>query len=109
MPEGESPRGGVISAHPLWTVLPARRVRPAARGIASGGTSSNLSRRRGGADNRPSWGRVVKKILILALVAFSIFFVAYRPASAASVARWMGSTLAGVAVGFGEFFSRLVT
>jgi hypothetical protein len=52
---------------------------------------------------------MAQKLLLFAVVAFSIFFVAYRPHSAATVARWLGATLAGVAVGFGDFFSDLVT
>jgi len=51
---------------------------------------------------------MAKKMGVWGLVAFLIFFVAYRPQSAATVARWVGSTLSGLAVGFGDFVSRLV-
>jgi hypothetical protein len=51
---------------------------------------------------------VVKRVALWALVAFAVFFVASSPNSAASVARWLGRTLAGVANGFGQFFAGLV-
>jgi hypothetical protein len=52
---------------------------------------------------------VVKRVALWAFVAFAVFFVAYSPNSAASVARWLGRTLAGVANGFGQFFAGLIS
>jgi hypothetical protein len=43
------------------------------------------------------------------LAGFAVFFVAYSPDGAASVARWLGRTLAGLATGFGDFVSNLVS
>jgi hypothetical protein len=51
---------------------------------------------------------MVKKVLTWALVAFLIFFVAYRPESAAGVFKSLGGTLVDIATGFGNFFSTLV-
>lgn len=51
---------------------------------------------------------MVKKILTWGLVAFLIFFIAFRPTSAAAVFRQLGSTLYSVATGVGQFFSSLV-
>lgn len=50
---------------------------------------------------------VVKRMFTWAFVAFLIFFVAYFPAGAASVAKWLGRILTGLANGFGDFISRL--
>ena len=52
---------------------------------------------------------VVKRVALWAFVAFAVFFVAYSPHSAATVARWLGRTLVSVANGFGEFFAGLVS
>ncbi|GAA5193016.1 hypothetical protein GCM10023322_53870 [Rugosimonospora acidiphila] len=57
------------------------------------------------------WGgmaNMVKKVLTWGLVAFLIFFVAYRPESAAAVFQSLGSTLVDIATGFGNFFSSLI-
>ena len=51
---------------------------------------------------------MVKKILTWGLVAFLVFFIAYRPQSAAAVFRSLGSGLYDIATGVGEFFSNLV-
>jgi hypothetical protein len=51
----------------------------------------------------------VKRVALWAFAAFAVFFVAYSPNSAASVARWLGRALAGVANGFGEFFASLLS
>lgn len=51
---------------------------------------------------------MVKKILTWASVAFLIFFVAYRPQSAADVVRSLGRGLMDIGSGFGDFFSSLV-
>jgi len=51
---------------------------------------------------------MVKKILTWGGIAFLIFFVAYRPASAAQVFRSLGGGIMDIASGFGDFFSQLV-
>lgn len=52
---------------------------------------------------------MIKKILTWLFVGFVIFFAAYRPAAAALTTKWIGIHLAGMAEGFGEFFTRLVS
>jgi hypothetical protein len=49
-----------------------------------------------------------KKILTWGLVAFLVFFIAYRPASAATVFKSLGNSLVDVLNGIGAFFSNLV-
>lgn len=51
---------------------------------------------------------MVKKILTWGSIAFLIFFIAYRPESAAQVAKSIGSGLADLADGFTNFFTSLV-
>jgi hypothetical protein len=51
---------------------------------------------------------MVKKVLTWSLVAFLIFFIAYRPESAAAVFKSLGSSLVDIATGVGSFFSSLV-
>jgi hypothetical protein len=51
---------------------------------------------------------MVKKVLTWALVAFLIFFIAYRPESAAAVFKSLGNGLVDIATGIGSFFSSLV-
>jgi hypothetical protein len=51
---------------------------------------------------------MVKKILTWGGLAFLIFFVAYRPTSAADVFKSLGGTLQDIAQGLGDFFSNLV-
>ena len=51
---------------------------------------------------------MVKKVLSWALVAFLIFFIAYRPNSAADVAKSLGGGIMDIAQGFGTFFTNLV-
>ena len=51
---------------------------------------------------------MVKKVLTWASIAFLIFFVAYRPESAADVAKTIGSGIVDLAAGFGDFFTSLV-
>jgi hypothetical protein len=51
---------------------------------------------------------MVKKVLTWGLIAFLVFFIAYRPTSAAAVFRQLGSSLYDVATGIGSFFSSLV-
>jgi hypothetical protein len=52
---------------------------------------------------------MVKKVLTWALVAFLVFFVVSRPASAAQVVKSIGSGILGVGQGFGDFFQNLVS
>ena len=49
-----------------------------------------------------------KKLLTWGLIAFLIFFIAYRPTSAAAVFKSLGNGLVDVATGIGSFFSSLV-
>ena len=51
---------------------------------------------------------MVKKILTWGSIAFLIFFVAYRPQSAAQVFRSIGGGIMDIATGFGDFFTSLV-
>jgi hypothetical protein len=51
---------------------------------------------------------MVKKVLTWSLVAFLIFFVAYRPENAAQVAHSLFGGIVDIAQGFGDFFSSLV-
>ena len=51
---------------------------------------------------------MVKKVLTWCVVAFLVFFVAYRPENAAAVFKSLGSGVVDIAQGFGDFFSSLV-
>jgi hypothetical protein len=51
---------------------------------------------------------VVKKVFLWLFVGFVIFFIGFRPAAAAAAVKWIGGALGQLAVGFGDFFSRLV-
>ncbi len=51
---------------------------------------------------------MVKKVLTWAGIAFLIFFVAYRPNSAADVFKSLGGGIVDIAQGFGDFFTSLV-
>jgi hypothetical protein len=51
---------------------------------------------------------MVKKVLTWGGIAFLIFFVAYRPQSAAEVFKSLGGGIMDIATGFGDFFSSLV-
>jgi len=51
---------------------------------------------------------MVKKILTWGGLAFLVFFVAFRPSSAAEVIKSIGGGIASVAQGLGEFFTNLV-
>ncbi|WBB77633.1 MULTISPECIES: hypothetical protein [Micromonospora] len=51
---------------------------------------------------------MVKKVLTWAGVAFLIFFVAFRPNSAADVVKSLGGGIMDIAQGFGDFFTNLV-
>jgi hypothetical protein len=50
---------------------------------------------------------VVKRLATWAFVAFLVFYVAFRPESAARSARWLGGVLIAMANGFGTFLSHL--
>jgi hypothetical protein len=52
---------------------------------------------------------MVKKVLTWALVAFLVFFVVSRPTAAAQVVKSIGSGIKSIGVGFGDFFSNLVS
>jgi hypothetical protein len=54
------------------------------------------------------WPEMVKKVLTWCLVAFLIFFIAYRPQNAAQVAHSLFGGIVDIAQGFGDFFSSLV-
>src|SRR5262252_5228204 len=54
------------------------------------------------------WPDMPKKILTWGLIAFLVLFIAYRPASAATVFKQLGNSLVDVANGIGAFFSNLV-
>ncbi len=51
----------------------------------------------------------MKKVLTWLGVAFLIFFIAYRPDSAANVAKSIGNFLGQLATGTGDFFAQLVS
>ncbi|MGA3561840.1 hypothetical protein [Melissospora conviva] len=51
---------------------------------------------------------MVKKVLTWLGLAFLIFFIAYRPNSAADVFKSLGGGIMDVAAGFGDFFTNLV-
>ncbi|GGJ92133.1 hypothetical protein GCM10010123_22420 [Pilimelia anulata] len=51
---------------------------------------------------------MVKKVLTWGGLAFLLFFVAFRPESAANVFKSIGGGIADVAEGLGEFFTNLV-
>jgi hypothetical protein len=52
---------------------------------------------------------MIKKVLTWLGIAFLIFFIAFNPSSAASVFESLGGTIADIADGFGDFFTRLAT
>jgi len=51
---------------------------------------------------------MVKKVLTWGGIAFLVFFVAFRPDSAADVAKTLGGGIMDIAQGFGDFFTNLV-
>jgi hypothetical protein len=51
---------------------------------------------------------MVKKVLTWAGIAFLVFFIAFRPSSAADVFKSLGGGVMDIARGFGDFFARLV-
>jgi hypothetical protein len=52
---------------------------------------------------------MVKKVLTYGSILFLIFFVAYRPQSAAQVFKAIGGGIMHIATGFGDFFAALVS
>ena len=51
---------------------------------------------------------MLKKLLTYGGIAFLIFFIAFRPESAADVFKSIGASIADIAEGFGDFFTSLV-
>jgi hypothetical protein len=51
---------------------------------------------------------MVKKVLTWLFIGFLVFFVAFRPAAAADMAKTLGGGMLDIAQGFGDFFSNLV-
>lgn len=51
---------------------------------------------------------MVKKVFTWLGIAFLIFFIAFRPASAADVFKSLGGGVVDIAQGFGDFFTNLV-
>ncbi|HEX2356862.1 MAG TPA: hypothetical protein VHI50_10435 [Micromonosporaceae bacterium] len=51
---------------------------------------------------------MLKKILAWGGVAFLIFFIAFRPDSAADMFKSLGGGIMDIATGFSDFFSSLV-
>ncbi|MGA8114660.1 MAG: hypothetical protein WCA46_13425 [Actinocatenispora sp.] len=51
---------------------------------------------------------MIKKILTWGGLAFVIFFIAYKPNSAATVAKTLGGGIVNILTGVGNFFSSLV-
>jgi hypothetical protein len=51
---------------------------------------------------------MIKKILWWLVGAFLIFFVAFKPAPAATATRWIGGLLSVMANGVGDFASRII-
>ncbi|MEU2612433.1 hypothetical protein ABZ570_12765 [Micromonospora sp. NPDC007271] len=52
---------------------------------------------------------VLKKLLAWGLVAFLIYFVAFRPDGAAQLVRTIGTALMAIAQGVGDFLTRLMS
>jgi hypothetical protein len=51
---------------------------------------------------------MVKKIATWGGIAFLLFFIAYRPDSAADVFQSLGSTVADIGTGIGDFVTSLI-
>jgi hypothetical protein len=51
---------------------------------------------------------MVKKVLTWGGIAFLVFFIAYRPQSAAQVFRTLGGGIVDIATGIGDFFANLI-
>lgn len=51
---------------------------------------------------------MIKKVLTIGTAVFLVFFIAYKPNSAATVARTIGGGIVDVLTGVGNFFSNLV-
>jgi hypothetical protein len=50
----------------------------------------------------------LKKTLQYAFIIFLVWFVAFRPDAAAKVARGIGTLIAQLGTGFGDFFTRVI-
>ncbi|BCB85380.1 hypothetical protein [Phytohabitans suffuscus] len=51
---------------------------------------------------------MIKKILTWGGIAFLLFFIAYRPDSAADVFQSLGTTVADIGQGLGDFVTSLI-
>lgn len=51
---------------------------------------------------------MLRKYLTWAAIAFLVFFVAFKPSSAAEVVRTLGNTTVDILSAFGRFFAGLV-
>ncbi|HEY6597582.1 MAG TPA: hypothetical protein VI011_26305 [Asanoa sp.] len=51
---------------------------------------------------------MLKKLVTWAIVAFIIFFIAFRPDESAQVFKSIGGGIMDIATGFGDFFTNLV-
>jgi hypothetical protein len=51
---------------------------------------------------------MVKKVFTWGGIAFLIFFIAYRPNSAADVFKSLGGGIVDIAQGFGDFFTSVI-
>ena len=60
------------------------------------------------AQTKGGWPGMVKKVFTWGGIAFLIFFIAFRPASAAEVFKSIGAGIMDIATGFGDFFTNLV-
>jgi hypothetical protein len=49
----------------------------------------------------------IKKIVMWSLIAFALFFVAFRPGMAAGVVQTLGNVAADILTGVGKFFGSL--
>lgn len=52
---------------------------------------------------------MLKKVLTWGGIAFLIFFVAFKPGSAAEVVKTLGNTAVDILSGMGDFFASLVS
>lgn len=51
---------------------------------------------------------MLKKVLVWGGIAFIMFFVAFRPSAAGSVARQLGNTFVDIMQGVGDFFAGII-
>jgi hypothetical protein len=62
-----------------------------------------------GVNGRGRRSEMLKKVLTWGGIAFLVFFVAFKPGSAAEVVKTLGSTAVDIFQGVGDFFSSLVS